>query len=152
MYFENSHVVGLDPADPIKVSYAKKIGTDPTGAENPELLKLKHTHGHDMTIVNGVGRIGWMTGGKAARWRDEDMADTFTAKAIGFLEKHGELVVKPSRGEQGWGITIGDAQYHWFKTTLERSKTKYKFVFAHHVLGGDLAGPFVAGHLAVVAR
>lgn len=87
VYIENSHVVGLDPADPISVSYKKKIGTDPTGAENPELLKLKHTHGHDMTIVNGVGRIGWMSGGKAARWRDEDMADTFTGKALKFIEE-----------------------------------------------------------------
>lgn len=86
VYIENDRVVGLDPADPITVSYAKKIGTDPTGAENPELLKLKHTHGHDMTIVNGVGRIGWMTGGKSARWKDEDMADTFTGKALKFIE------------------------------------------------------------------
>ncbi len=87
VYLENHRVVGLDPADPIKVSYKEKIGTEPTGKENPELLKLKHTHGHDMTIVNGVGRIGWMTGGKSARWRDEDMADTFTSKAVAFLEK-----------------------------------------------------------------
>ncbi|MCE9519372.1 MAG: arylsulfatase [Verrucomicrobia bacterium] len=87
VFIENSRVVGLDPADPIKVSYAKKIGTDPTGAENPELLKLKHTHGHDMTIVNGVGRIGWMTGGNAARWKDENMADTFTGKALKFIEE-----------------------------------------------------------------
>ncbi len=87
VYLENHRVVRLDPADPIKVSYKAKIGTEPTGAENPELLKLKHTHGHDMTIVNGVGRIGWMTGGKSARWIDEDMADTFAKKAVGFLEK-----------------------------------------------------------------
>lgn len=86
VYIEDSHVVGLDPRDPITVSYAKKVGTDPTGAENPELLNLKHTHGHDMTIVNGVGRIGWMAGGKAARWKDEDMADTFTGKAVKFIE------------------------------------------------------------------
>ena len=86
-YLENHRIVGLDPADLIRVSYKEKIGTEPTGAENPEMLKLKHTHGHDMTIVNGVGRIGWMTGGKAARWRDEDMADTLAKKAIGFMEQ-----------------------------------------------------------------
>lgn len=86
VYVENHRIVGLDPADPISVSYKNKVGTEPTGKENPELLKLKHTHGHDMTIVNGVGRIGWMTGGKTARWRDEDMADTFAKKAIAFLE------------------------------------------------------------------
>jgi len=70
------------------VSYREKVGTEPTGRENPELLKLKHTHGHDNTIVNGVGRIGWMTGGKAARWVDEDMADTYTKKGIEFIEKN----------------------------------------------------------------
>ena len=87
VYIENRRVVGLDPADPIKVSYKAKVGNDPTGRENPELLKLKHTHGHDMTIVNGVGRIGWMTGGKAARWKDEDMADTFLKQAVAFVER-----------------------------------------------------------------
>jgi arylsulfatase A-like enzyme len=86
VYIEDYHVVGLDPNDPIQVNYVKKIGHEPTGAENPELLKLKHTHGHDMTIVNGVGRIGWMTGGKSARWKDEDMADTFTSKALKFID------------------------------------------------------------------
>ena len=90
VYVEDHRIVGLDPADPIKVSYQAKIGDEPTGAENPDLLKLKHTHGHDMTIVNGVGRIGWMTGGKAARWVDEDMADTYTQKAIGFIERSKE--------------------------------------------------------------
>jgi arylsulfatase A-like enzyme len=86
VFVENHRIVGLDPADPISVSYKAKVGTEPTGKENPDQLKLKHTHGHDMTIVNGVGRIGWMTGGKAARWRDEDMAGTFTQKAIAFLD------------------------------------------------------------------
>ena len=39
-----------------------------------------------------------------------------------------------------WGITMGDAQYQWFKRTLEQSKAKYKFVFAHHVLGTGRGG------------
>lgn len=87
VYVENHRILGLDPNDPIKVSYKEKIGNEPTGMENPELLKLKHTHGHDMTIINGVGRIGWMTGGKAARWVDEDMSDTYTGKALSFIEQ-----------------------------------------------------------------
>ncbi len=87
VYMENRRILGLDPADPIQVSYKQKIGSEPTGRENPELLKLKHTHGHDMTIHNGVGRIGWMTGGKAARWKDEDMADTLAAKAVSFIQR-----------------------------------------------------------------
>jgi len=88
VYVENHRVVGLDTNDPIRVSYKEKVGNEPTGRENPELLKLKHTHGHDMTIVNGVGRIGWMTGGKSACWVDEEMADTFAAKAKAFMERN----------------------------------------------------------------
>lgn len=86
VYVENRRIVGLDEQDPVRVSYREKIGKDPTGRENPELLKLKSTHGHDMTIVNGVGRIGWMSGGRAARWTDEDMADTYTEKSVAFIE------------------------------------------------------------------
>lgn len=85
VYVENHRVVGLDPADPITVSYKSKVGNWPTGRENPELLRLRHTHGHDMTIVNGIGRIGWMTGGKAALWKDQDMSDTLTSKAVSFI-------------------------------------------------------------------
>lgn len=87
VYVAGHRIVGLDPKDPIQVSYKNKVGTGPTGAENPEMLKLKHTHGHDNTIVNGVGRIGWMTGGNAARWKDEEMSDTFAAKALEFIEQ-----------------------------------------------------------------
>src|SRR5207253_6674578 len=49
---------------------------------------MKHSHGHDMTIVNGIGRIGYMTGGKAALWNDETISDTLAGKAIGFIEAH----------------------------------------------------------------
>ena len=42
--------MNLDAADPITVNYQKKVGDEPTGKEHPELLKMKLTHGHDMTI------------------------------------------------------------------------------------------------------
>ncbi len=88
VYVENGKVVGYDPKDPIRVSYGTPIGDEPTGLKNPELLKMKHSAGHNNTIINGIGRIGFMTGGKAARWKDEDMADTITAKALSFIEKN----------------------------------------------------------------
>lgn len=88
VYVENHKVVNLDPADPIQVSYGKPVGNEPTGAAHPELLKMKPSHGHDNTIINGISRIGFMTGGKAARWKDEDMADEITNKAVGFIEKN----------------------------------------------------------------
>ena len=89
VYVENGRVVRHDPNDPIQVSYTAKVGTDPTGKENPDLLiNQKPSHGHDMTIVNGISRIGWMTGGKAARWKDEDMADEITNKAVSFINQN----------------------------------------------------------------
>ncbi len=39
-----------------------------------------------------------------------------------------------------WASTMGDAQYQWFRKTLEESDAKYKFVFAHHVLGVGRGG------------
>jgi arylsulfatase A-like enzyme len=87
VYVENRRVVGLDPADPIRVSYDQPIGDGPTGKNNPELLRMHPSHGHDQTIVNGISRIGHMTGGNAALWKDEDMADVFTQKAIAFIEQ-----------------------------------------------------------------
>jgi phosphodiesterase/alkaline phosphatase D-like protein len=44
-----------------------------------------------------------------------------------------------------WDVTLGDAQYQWFRTTLEASNAKYKFVFAHHVLGTGRGGVELAG-------
>jgi arylsulfatase A-like enzyme len=90
VYVENQRVAGLDPKDPIQVSYDKPIGNEPTGKDHPELLKMHPSHGHDQTIINGISRIGYMTGGKAARWVDEDRADLFTRKAIGFIEQNKE--------------------------------------------------------------
>jgi arylsulfatase A-like enzyme len=88
VFVENHRVVGFDPADPIAVSYGIKVGNEPTGRDHPELLKLKPSHGHDDTIVNGISRIGFMAGGKAARWKDEDIADVLTRQATTFIEQN----------------------------------------------------------------
>jgi arylsulfatase A-like enzyme len=88
VYMRDRHIVGLDPRDPIRVDYEKPIGNEPTGRKNPELLKMHPSHGHDMAIVNGVSRIGYMTGGKSALWVDEDMADTFVQNGIRFMDKY----------------------------------------------------------------
>ncbi len=90
VFVENRRVVGLEADDPIEVSYAGPVGDEPTGKEHPELLKLHPSHGHDQTIVNGISRIGYMKGGKAARWVDEDIADTITSKATAFIEQNRE--------------------------------------------------------------
>ncbi len=90
VYIENGNVVGLDPSDPIEVNYKVNFEGEPTGLKNPELLKMKWHHGHNNSIVNGISRIGFMKGGEAAKWVDEDMADTFLNHAQQFIQAQKE--------------------------------------------------------------
>ena len=87
VFLKDHNVIGLEDNDPIAVDYKNKVGNDPTGKEHPELLKMKSTpgQGHDNTIVNGIGRIGYMAGGKMARWTDEELSFTFLEQAKGFI-------------------------------------------------------------------
>ncbi len=88
VFVEDHKVLGLDRNDPITVNYKQKVGDDPTGREHPELLKMQSSpgQGHDNTIVNGIGRIGYMKGGHKARWTDEELAYVFTDRAEQFIE------------------------------------------------------------------
>ena len=88
VWIENHRVVGLDPADPITVSYVTNISDGPTGAEHPELLKQKADKQHSGTIINGISRIGYMSGGKAARFKDEELATTIVNQSVKFIEQH----------------------------------------------------------------
>jgi len=89
VYVEDGRVVGLDPKDPIEVSYKSAYPGDPDLTTDAERAKLKMdwSHGHNMALVNGVGRIGWMKGGKSALWNDETMGDTFADKACAFIAR-----------------------------------------------------------------
>ena len=88
VYIENGKAVNLDPHDPIEVSYTTNFEGEPTGKTHPELLRLHPSHGHDMAIVDGISRIGYMKGGKSARWHDEDIADRITGKAVEFIQSN----------------------------------------------------------------
>jgi arylsulfatase A-like enzyme len=88
VYIENGYVVGLDPEDPIAVSYAENFPGEPTGKDHPEMLKMRWHHGHFNTVVNGISRIGYMKGGHSARWVDENMADTFLLRAQNYIIEH----------------------------------------------------------------
>lgn len=99
VFIRNGTVVGLDPADPIEVSYdrvERKWPDEVTARTNPELLKewgRPSDHQHDKTIIDGISRIGHMRGGKKARWVGEDMSDTFCREADEFLKSaNGEPV------------------------------------------------------------
>lgn len=111
VYVENRKVVGLDPSDPVSVSYKEPLGDDSTiynpavtpgtivsyklaDKDNPDFFNkrpdiiMHPSFGHDQTIVNGIPRIGYMTGGYSARWKDEKIAETLTQKALNFIEKN----------------------------------------------------------------
>lgn len=87
VFIEDGFVSNYDPSAPIYVDYAKNFEGEPTGRNNPELLtNLKSSHGHDMAIVNGIGRIGYMKGGGKALWKDENIADSITAYAVDYIK------------------------------------------------------------------
>ena len=88
VYIEDGHVRNLDPNDPIEISYQKNFEGEPTGKDARETLKMDWHHGHNMSIVNGIGRIGFMKGGESAKWIDENMADTFLVRAQNYVIEH----------------------------------------------------------------
>lgn len=88
VFIEQGSIANYDPSAPVEVSYRKNFEGEPTGVSHPELLtKLRPSHGHDMSIVNGISRIGFMKGGGKALWRDEDIADSITSHALRFISE-----------------------------------------------------------------
>jgi arylsulfatase A-like enzyme len=72
VFIRDRSVVNLDPADPIRYTY------DPQVANQGGMKRF----------AAGRERIGWMSGGKAAWWKDIDIADTFTKEAVEFIERN----------------------------------------------------------------
>ena len=87
VYIKNGIVENLDPKDPIQVNYEKNFEGEPTGLDNPEMVKMKWHHGHNNSIVNGIPRIGFMKGGESAKWDDEKMASTFLQESKAFVKR-----------------------------------------------------------------
>lgn len=89
VFIEKECVANYDETAPIYVSYNKNFDGEPTGKSNPELLfNLKSSHGHNMSIVNGIGRIGFMKGGGRALWKDENIADSIACKSVKFIKEN----------------------------------------------------------------
>ncbi len=91
VFIENGFVANYDSSAPIEVSYEKNFEGEPTGKDHPELLyNLVNSpnHGHDNSIVNGIGRIGFMKGGGKALWKDENIADSIATHAVRFIEQN----------------------------------------------------------------
>jgi len=88
VYVQDHRVLNLDPADPLWVGDRKPSDDHPTGVSHRHTLKMDWSHGHNETIHNGISRIGFYTGGHAARFRDEDLADKWIEKSVEFMEAH----------------------------------------------------------------
>ncbi len=87
VYIKNGYVDNLDQNDPIEINYDKNFEGEPTGTNNPELLKMLGDPQHSNSINNGVPRIGYMRGGTSAKWIDEDMAGHFLEEAQNYIKQ-----------------------------------------------------------------
>lgn len=88
VFVENHRVRNLDPADPLWVGDAKPSPDHPTGLEQRSRLRMDWSKGHNDSVHNGIGRIGFSTGGTRARFRDEDLADAWVDEASRWIEAH----------------------------------------------------------------
>ena len=88
VFVEDHHVKNLDPDDPLWVGKKNPSADLPTGVSARNTLKMDWSHGHNQTIHNGISRIGFYTGGHAARFRDEDLADTWVKQSKQFIKKN----------------------------------------------------------------
>ncbi len=96
VYLEDHRVVNLDPNDPIHIGKEPEDPRStvyPDGRLDPEAMTYyRSTHGHSDSVINGIGRIGYMSGGKSALWNDETMADEF-------VEQTRKYIAKQKKGE-----------------------------------------------------
>jgi len=88
VYVSDHRVLNLDPADPLWVGNESPGADHPTGVTHRDSLKMDWSHGHNSTIHNGISRIGFYTGGHAARFRDEDLADRWVEESVKWIESH----------------------------------------------------------------
>lgn len=89
VYLENYRVVNLDPKDPLfvgKKPEGVKCTEYPNGKQDRSAMTYyPSSHGHNSSVINGIGRIGYQWGGKSALWDDETMADEFVKQARKYI-------------------------------------------------------------------
>jgi arylsulfatase A-like enzyme len=86
VFVENDRVLNLDPSDPLWVGNELPTDDHPTGNSHRATLKMDWSQGHNGTIHNGISRIGFYTGGMAARFRDEDLGDQWVDRSVKWIE------------------------------------------------------------------
>lgn len=86
VYVQDHRVLNLDPNDPLWVGNDKPSPDHPTGMSHRDTLRMNWDYGHNGTIHNGISRIGFYTGGHAARFRDEDLGDKWVEQSNAWIE------------------------------------------------------------------
>ena len=99
VYLDVHRVVNLDKNDSLFVGNKKYVSGKthvtqyPDGKTNREAMTYyQSSHGHNNSVTNGIGRIGYMAGGKSALWDDETMTDVFVDKAKAYIKKNKENI------------------------------------------------------------
>ena len=91
VYLDNHRVVNLDPADPLFLGKAPEGFTGTTYPDGKKdraaMTYYESSRGHDNSVINGLGRIGYMHGGRAALWDDEGMADVFVERMRDYVSR-----------------------------------------------------------------
>src|SRR5690606_7283181 len=82
--------------------------------------------------------------GRSATFDDQDQE---------FLDRHGPLVVKPARGEQGRGITVGVETERELTTAIERARSHCPDVLLETLVPGrDLRILVIDGEVVAAAE
>ncbi len=114
-----------------------------------------------LCLGNHDGEVGWPNrgGGDSAAWAREQREAIFPVirpndfysgapkKGLWYSYSWGDATFiildpfvattrKTRNDEDGWNWTLGKEQFDWFAKTLKESKSKFKFVFIHHLVGG----------------
>ncbi len=71
--------------------------------------------------------------------RDGYYAWTWGDALLVVLDPFWYTLQKPAQADlsDNWNWTLGQEQYRWLAATLAASKSRYKFVFIHHLVGGS---------------
>lgn len=93
VFVENQKVVGLQKGNSLLIQHTDDPTEanpfdNPTGINHPHLLKQQADTQHSGVIVNGMSRIGFMKGQKAAYWKDEEFYQVFTDKAVNYITEN----------------------------------------------------------------
>lgn len=96
VYLRNHGIDGLLPGDPLRVHNNSYAAVNIAGStQYPHDSVAAQTYytsssGHNNSVINGIGRIGYMSGGAAALWNDETMAQVFVQEAKTFIAAQDE--------------------------------------------------------------